>query len=152
MSRTQRTRASRLRRWWPPLSRRSPQLLLSPPIVGARCRKRIRSESALGVGENPDPVDRALRSVVPHSPIRGSADGERGPRRDDLAMTTLDSISTKHERPKFDELQVADVMHAGVLTCLMDAPLDVVAEMMASYGIHCVVVYEQPGLVVDGFW
>src|SRR5215218_6974597 len=67
-------------------------------------------------------------------------------------MTTLDSISTKHERPKFDELQVADVMHAGVLTCLMDAPLDVVAEMMASYGIHCVVVYEQPGLVVDGFW
>jgi len=53
-------------------------------------------------------------------------------------MTALDSISTKHERPKFDELQVADMMHAGVLTCLMDAPLDVIVPLRGLDGIGIV--------------
>lgn len=64
-------------------------------------------------------------------------------------MTTSEHTSTKST---LAELRVSDAMHAGVLTCPMDAPLEMVAEMMASYGIHCVVVYKEPGVPVDGFW
>jgi CBS domain-containing protein len=35
---------------------------------------------------------------------------------------------------------VADVMHAGIVTCDVDAPLSAVARMMAAHRIHCVVV------------
>jgi CBS domain-containing protein len=58
-------------------------------------------------------------------------------------MTTTDLIEGSNA-VDFDELRVADAMHAGVLTCPKDAPLETVAEMMSAYGIHCVVVFEDP--------
>ena len=39
-------------------------------------------------------------------------------------------------------LSVADVMHPGVLTCPPTTPLRQVARMLASYNVHCVVVFE----------
>jgi len=44
-----------------------------------------------------------------------------------------------------DELRVADVMHAGIVACTPETPLDEVAELMAERRIHCVVVREDPG-------
>lgn len=38
------------------------------------------------------------------------------------------------------EIRVGEVMHAGVLACSSDASLEHVAELMAAYRIHCVVV------------
>jgi CBS domain-containing protein len=40
-----------------------------------------------------------------------------------------------------DEIQVAEAMHPGVLTCPLETPLRDVARMMALYRIHAVVVF-----------
>lgn len=41
--------------------------------------------------------------------------------------------------------RVGDAMHAGVVTCPVGAPLTLVAAMMATHRIHCVVVYDAEG-------
>lgn len=41
---------------------------------------------------------------------------------------------------QFERAAVADVMHPEVLTCSADAPLAVVAAIMAAERVHCVVV------------
>jgi predicted transcriptional regulator len=52
-----------------------------------------------------------------------------------------------------EEIRVGEVMHAGVVTCPPDASLEHVAELMAAYRIHCVVVEEADnapwGIVAD---
>jgi CBS domain-containing protein len=53
---------------------------------------------------------------------------------------TAQSTST----PNRLELSIREAMHVGVLTCSRDAPLSVVAELMARYGVHCVVVTDGP--------
>jgi CBS domain-containing protein len=60
------------------------------------------------------------------------------------AMTVFPLTSPEKAGTGFGELLVSDAMHAGVLTCPLDAPLEAVAEMMSAYGIHCVVVFEDP--------
>lgn len=45
--------------------------------------------------------------------------------------------------PAFEHTTVAEAMHAGVLTCPVDAPLRTVARMMETYRVHCVVVFDQ---------
>jgi CBS domain-containing protein len=42
--------------------------------------------------------------------------------------------------PPFEWATVADAMHAEVLTCPADAPLALVARIMATERVHCVVV------------
>jgi CBS domain-containing protein len=59
-------------------------------------------------------------------------------------MTAADLISRERARTSFGEFRVSDAMHAGLLTCPMNAPLEAAAEMMAAYGIHCVVVFKNP--------
>ena len=39
-----------------------------------------------------------------------------------------------------DRVTTGDVMHRGIVTCDVDAPLSAVARMMAAHRIHCVVV------------
>jgi CBS domain-containing protein len=52
-------------------------------------------------------------------------------------MTTL--IAGTHSQ--LADLSVVDAMHPGVLTCPRETPLRDVARMLASYNVHCVVVY-----------
>jgi CBS domain-containing protein len=47
------------------------------------------------------------------------------------------------DRTPLRELEVADVMHRGVLTCPREAPLTDVAELMAGHRVHCVVVADE---------
>jgi CBS domain-containing protein len=42
--------------------------------------------------------------------------------------------------PALWDVRVGDAMHAGVLTCTVEAPLSEVARIMASKHVHCVVV------------
>ena len=44
------------------------------------------------------------------------------------------------EHVDLDRTTVGDVMHRGIVTCDVDAPLGAVARMMAAHRIHCVVV------------
>ncbi|HEY5872732.1 MAG TPA: CBS domain-containing protein [Gaiellaceae bacterium] len=48
-----------------------------------------------------------------------------------LASTALSAIAP---------LRVAEVMHWGLVSCSADASLEVVAALMSSEGVHCVVV------------
>lgn len=41
------------------------------------------------------------------------------------------------------QTRVGEAMHAGVLTCAVDAPLSEVARIMASEHVHCVVVMSE---------
>ena len=41
---------------------------------------------------------------------------------------------------KFEQATVSDAMHAELLTCSPDAPLALVAEIMAAERVHCVIV------------
>jgi CBS domain-containing protein len=55
-------------------------------------------------------------------------------------MTAVDATEAR----ALKDVRVVDAMHPGVLTCPPDAPLEAVAEMMAAYEIHCVVVFKDP--------
>ena len=52
--------------------------------------------------------------------------------------------SLRHTQPRpavpFAEATVADAMHTGVLTCPPGTPLRTAARMMATYGVHAIVV------------
>lgn len=71
-------------------------------------------------------------------------------------MTTA---KTRARAPSLAEIRVEDAMHRGVLTVPLEAPLEAVARMMATYHVHCIVAldegsddYERPrvwGLVSD---
>jgi CBS domain-containing protein len=52
--------------------------------------------------------------------------------------------------PSLEHLRVADAMHPCVVTCPLDTPLRVVAQMMAAHRIHCVIVLDS-GLTASGF-
>jgi CBS domain-containing protein len=48
------------------------------------------------------------------------------------------------DEPSLDKTTVEEVMHRGVTTCGLYAPLSVVARLMATNRIHCVVVWNEP--------
>ena len=48
------------------------------------------------------------------------------------------------------QVEVAEVMHRGVLTCPLETPLRTVARMMAIYRIHAVIVFGEEGDDVPG--
>src|SRR5262245_298416 len=77
-----------------------------------------------------DPRRRGFAASLGCARWRGQND-ERRERQMSLANTT--------ERTSLSDLTVEDAMHAGVLTCPMAAPLRLVARMMATHRIHCVV-------------
>jgi CBS domain-containing protein len=45
---------------------------------------------------------------------------------------------------EWDTLKVKDVMHEGVFTCSLYAPLSTVARIMAAHRVHAVVVWNEP--------
>lgn len=52
---------------------------------------------------------------------------------------TAGATARQHLQP-FHEATVADAMHPGVLTCPPETSLITVARMMATYGVHAIVV------------
>jgi CBS domain-containing protein len=54
--------------------------------------------------------------------------------------TALQHFRRAHLVPPFDRASVADVMRPGVISCPADTPLAQVAEMMATYRVHAIVV------------
>lgn len=48
------------------------------------------------------------------------------------------------DEPTLETTKVEDVMHRGVTTCSLYAPLTSVARTMATNRIHCVVVWNEP--------
>ena len=69
------------------------------------------------------------------------------PRRTLSTVNSVKSLKTAREEgvPRFERAKVADAMHAEVLTCPADAPLALVAAIMAAERVHCVVVEEAEG-------
>lgn len=57
-------------------------------------------------------------------------------------MTTFDTAAAEARRHlmPFESARVADAMHPGVLTCPPETSLRTVARMMATYGVHAIVV------------
>ena len=45
---------------------------------------------------------------------------------------------------RLESMRVADVMHKGVFTCSLHAPLSTVARIMAAHRVHAVVVWNEP--------
>ena len=45
---------------------------------------------------------------------------------------------------RLESMRVADVMHEGVFTCSLHAPLATVARIMAAHRVHAVVVWNEP--------
>lgn len=57
-------------------------------------------------------------------------------------MSALQSDSVRYAGPSFDKARVRDAMRIGVVTCRPDTSLEDVAQMMATFTIHSVVVEE----------
>ena len=57
--------------------------------------------------------------------------------------------------PAFEHATVADAMRAGIISCQADTSLRAIAELMASYHVHAVVVERgavQPGTTTGQAW
>jgi CBS domain-containing protein len=50
--------------------------------------------------------------------------------------------SPRRHAPRLAHVRVADVMHAGVVTCAPETPLREVARIMVEHRIHCLAVSE----------
>ena len=48
------------------------------------------------------------------------------------------------EQPTLETTKVEEVMHKGVVTCNLHAPMTEVARKMAANRIHCVIVWNEP--------
>jgi CBS domain-containing protein len=51
---------------------------------------------------------------------------------------------------RLDAIAVRDAMHEGVLSCTEDTPLSTVASLMATHGVHCIVVTDADDRAVWG--
>ena len=52
------------------------------------------------------------------------------------------AVQTSTRRGDLAAVEIADVMHPGILTCPPTTPLRQVARMFAAYNVHCVVVFD----------
>ena len=59
-------------------------------------------------------------------------------------------LETRPAPRSFEQLQVADAMHAGVVTCPLETPLREVARIMATYRIHAVVAFGDDPAEIPG--
>ena len=55
-------------------------------------------------------------------------------------------------RTALDSVSVLEAMHAGVVTCSPATPLELVARMLATHRIHCVVVWGDDEADAEGVW
>lgn len=49
--------------------------------------------------------------------------------------------STIPQLPRLDQISVEHVMHAGIVGCVPEAPVSVIARILAEERIHCVIVH-----------
>ena len=56
-------------------------------------------------------------------------------------MATVPNIASEpRAAPAFADATVADAMHVGVVSCAPEATVEDVAQIMATYRVHCVIV------------
>jgi CBS domain-containing protein len=61
----------------------------------------------------------------------------------EVEMTTAPTArQARYVGPPFEDAHVYDAMRVGVITCRPDTPLQSVAQMMATYNVHSVVVQD----------
>lgn len=65
-------------------------------------------------------------------------------------MSTQAEPRVQHHMPAFEVATVADAMHNGVVSCLPETPLRIVAQIMATHRIHGLVVLGDPRDYTDG--
>ena len=102
-------------------------------------RTVLRHPRFCAIRDRPDPG-----YVVP--PMLVQAGGRKVKTTKEATMSQAIS-TTKRDLAAID---VAEAMHAGVLTCPLDTPLRDVARMMALYRIHAVVVFGEDSDDLDG--
>jgi CBS domain-containing protein len=65
-----------------------------------------------------------------------------------MSLTTSQPFRGSYLMPSLQHASVSDAMHPGILACEPDASLPEVAQMMATYHVHCVAVvgvsHEEP--------
>lgn len=65
-----------------------------------------------------------------------------------MSLTTSQPSRGSYLMPSLQHATVSDAMHPGILACEPDASLPEVAQMMATYHVHCVAVvgvsHEEP--------
>jgi CBS domain-containing protein len=49
-------------------------------------------------------------------------------------------VDSPEKYPALEQLRVIQVMHPGLISCSLDAPLRTVARMMATYRVHAILV------------
>jgi CBS domain-containing protein len=74
-------------------------------------------------------------------PISGRSDATARAAVEDRPEVIEMRTAAKMQTHVLSEVTVADAMHPGVLTCPIETPLSVAARMMATYNVHCLVVY-----------
>jgi CBS domain-containing protein len=68
-------------------------------------------------------------------------------RREGVAMNVT---GVTHDGIVLETIAVREAMHEGVLSCPKHTPLSTVAELMATRGVHCIVVTDADDLAVWG--
>jgi CBS domain-containing protein len=82
--------------------------------------------------------------------MRRSTDAPAAPRAKACPMSTPRTLTPSqgsYLTPALERATVADAMHAGIVTCPADSPLETVARTMATHHLHCVAVM---GVHADG--
>jgi CBS domain-containing protein len=120
-------------------------LVLQLTVTGAVCDWCVVNDAIATVARSTRRAATAASagsssSVETRSAIRGCSDGsdaaspENAKRKEDQM----------HEQSILNRARVEDVMHEGVVTCGLHAPMTDVARKMAANRIHCVVVWNEP--------
>lgn len=60
-------------------------------------------------------------------------------------MSTGNVPPERRHAPRLDHVRVADVMHAGVVTCAPETSLRDVARMMVEHRVHCIAIADGAG-------
>lgn len=64
----------------------------------------------------------------------------RGPYCRETMANAIQPYRGDYLRPSFANATVADAMTPGIITCAPETPVDTVAELMATHGVHAVAV------------
>jgi CBS domain-containing protein len=60
-------------------------------------------------------------------------------------VSTVNRPPDRRHGPRLEHVRVGDAMHAGVVTCAPDTPLQDVARIMVEHHIHCVAIADTEG-------
>jgi CBS domain-containing protein len=64
-------------------------------------------------------------------------------------VPTVNRPPERRHAPRLEHVRVADVMHAGLVTCAADTPLRDVARMLVEHHIHCVAIPDIEGTAIS---